>query len=166
VRPKRHDSETDLQEFEDPLKKYNKPASGDALERALEEDPVTAIAHKPFKSVPPETTVEAAMKLMVELDIACLLVTQGDRLVGVFSERDVLTKVTPDFEQMKREPIRRVMIGAPVVVHVTDSAAKALNLMATGSFRHVPILDVDDHVVGVIGPRRVTAYLQKYLEAE
>ena len=39
--------------------KYNKPASGDALERALEEDQVTAIAHKPFKAVPPETTIAA-----------------------------------------------------------------------------------------------------------
>jgi len=166
VRPKRHDGESDLKEFEDPLKKYDKPTSGDALERALEEDAVTEIQHKPFKAVPPETSVEAVMKLMVDLDIACILVTQGDRLVGVFSERDVLTKVVPDFEQMKREPIRRLMTGAPVVVHVTDTAAKALNIMATGSFRHVPILDVDDHVVGVIGPRRVTAYLQKYLEAE
>lgn len=163
MRPKRKG--TDLSEFEDPLKNYDRPVFEDELERSLAEDAVSVIDHQPFKTVPPETAVEVAMKIMADLDIACLLITEGDKLIGIFSERDILTKVAVNFENVKNRSIRTVMTRDPVTVYVTDSPAKALNLMAVGGFRHVPILDVDDKLVGMLGPRRVTAYLQKYLQA-
>jgi len=81
----------------------------------------------------------------------------------VFSERDVLNKIADCFEQVKDQPVSQFMTPQPVVVHESDSSAKALNLMAVGGFRHVPLLDLDDKVVGVIGPRRITNYLKDRL---
>ena len=161
MRPKRKAS--DLSDFEDPLKNYDQPVLEDDLERSLAEDRVTVMEHTPFKAVPPNTAVEVAMKIMAELDIACLLIIENDKLLGIFSERDILAKVAPDYAKVRDHSIRSVMTQSPMVVYETDTPAKALNLMAIGGFRHVPIVDVDNRVIGVLGPRRVTAYLQKYL---
>lgn len=167
MRPKRQTTAAApaVEDFEDPLSDYSGPDYDDEIERSLAEDEVTALTTRPVKTIPPDTTIEAAMKLMVDLDIASLPVTQGDKLVGIFSERDVLTKVAERFKAMRNRPISEVMTPKPIAIHETDSPGKALNVMVTGGFRHVPILDVDDKVVGILGPRRVTAYLQKYFTA-
>ena len=49
-----------------------------------------------------------------------------------------------------------------MAVRDTDSPAKAIAIMALGGFRHVPILNVDDNVVGIVGPRRINTYLHQY----
>jgi CBS domain-containing protein len=171
MRPKRGSDESIRtsgggDEFEDPLKNFERPTFDDELERSLAEDPVTVMEHTPFEAVTPDTAVETAMRKMVDLEIACLMVVdphQGGKLVGIFSERDILTRVAPEFDRVKDKPIREVMTPDPIVVYETDTPAKALNLMSIGGFRHVPILDVDDKVIGILGPRRVTAYVQKFL---
>ncbi len=148
-------------EFVDPLKDYSAPQYEDDLERTLGEETVLALKTKPFLTLDSATTVEQILRVMADEDIACVLVTEDDRLVGIFSERDVLYKVAERFEQIKNDPVKTVMTHNPVAVHETDSPAKAINLMAVGGFRHVPIVDVNDKVVGILGPRRVTAYLNK-----
>ncbi|MCE9589058.1 MAG: CBS domain-containing protein [Planctomycetes bacterium] len=162
ARPKR--SASDLSDFEDPLKNYEKPSYADALERSLSEDPVTVMETTPFRTITPDTKIEKAMRMMVEDDLACLMVEDRGRLVGIFSERDVLNRIAEDFEAIKHGPIRVVMTRDPVYIHDTDSPAVALNLMAVGGFRHIPILDVDDRIVGILGPIRVVRYLQRFLE--
>ncbi|MCX5660180.1 MAG: CBS domain-containing protein [Planctomycetota bacterium] len=161
MRPKRGPKDV-VTEFQDPLKNYDPPIYEDALQRSLAEDTVDVIQIRPFETVPPTMTVKEAMQMMVDLDIACLMIVENDRLIGVFSERNVLDNVAPDYEAVKGKPIRAVMTKDPASVHITDNVGKAVNLMAVSGFRHVPILDVDEKVTGIVGPRRVTAYLQKY----
>jgi CBS domain-containing protein len=149
-------------EFVDPLSKYDPPEYADKLERSLSEDAVTAIKHTPMATLPPDVSVEEAMREMVRLDVAYMLIAEGQNLLGVFSERDVLNKIAGQFEKVKKLPVRAFMSPDPVVVYETESPAKALNVMAVGGFRHVPIVNIDDKLVGVLGPRRVTSYLQQY----
>jgi CBS-domain-containing membrane protein len=151
-------------EYSDPLSNYDPPEYEDDLERSLCEQPITGLQTAPFDTISPQTAMADAVRQMVELDIACLMVAEGDRLVGVLSERDVLTKAAEDWERFKQLPVAEVMTPDPVSVYETDSPAKALNIMAVGSFRHVPILDVDERVVGIVGPRRVTRFLRGYFE--
>jgi len=162
LRPRRKGST--LGEFEDPLSNYDEPTYADELERAMAEDTMAAMVTTPVTTVSADTSVQEVLRMMIELDIACMLVTEQEHLLGIFSERDVLTKVAGDYAKVKDKPIRDVMTTGPVVVYETASPAKALNLMAVGGFRHVPILDVDDKVVGIVGPRRVTHYLQQLIE--
>ncbi|MEE9212531.1 MAG: CBS domain-containing protein [Phycisphaeraceae bacterium] len=154
--------ETPPGEFEDPLKDYSPPQYDDELERALIETHVTAMQTQPITAMGPGTTIEQAMRTMAEREIACVLVTEGDRLLGLFSERDVLNKVADRFEQIKNHSVTEVMTPEPMVVHDIDSPATALNLMAVHGFRHVPILNVDEKLVGIVGPRRVSNYLQAH----
>lgn len=162
LRPRRQGMS--LGDFEDPLQDYSAPSYADDLERALLEDTVARMAIAPYKTVLATTSVRRTVEVMIELDIACVLVVdEQDRLVGIFSERDVLTKLAESFETLQHEPVSRFMTPDPTVVYDTDSPAKALNLMAVGGFRHIPVVDVDQRVVGILGPRRVTHYLDQVL---
>jgi CBS domain-containing protein len=163
MRPKRGAKSSD-QEFNDPLSNYDGPDYADELERTIAEESVSVMQTTPFDTITPDTTIKAAMEHMAERNIASLIIADSDgRLAGIFSERDVLTKVADEYASIKDEPVSSVMTPQPMSVYVTDSPGKAMNLMATMSIRHVPILDVDDKVVGVLGPRRVTTFLKGHL---
>jgi len=149
-------------EFEDPLSNYNPPSYEDELERSLCEGQMDVFNTTPIATVPPSASIQSAMKLMDELGVACLLIVAGDRIMGVFSERDVLNHLADNFDALKDHPVSEVMTIDPSCVHETDIPAQALNLMAVGGFRHVPILNMDEKLVGVLGPRRVTAYIRKH----
>ena len=151
-------------DFEDPLSNYSAPAFADEMERALCEDTVQQIQTTPFTSVPEDTSIQSAIRTMVDLDIACLMITKDSRLVGILTERDVLEKVADDYAQHRQEPVGTFMTPSPVVCHDTDSPAQALNHMSVGGFRHIPVLDVDEKIVGILGPRRVTRYLRAQFE--
>jgi len=153
---------TDAGDYSDPLKDYSAPEYADELERSLVEDEIHQLKTTPFDTISPDMSVRDAMAKMDEIGVACFMVAEGDRLVGVFTERDVLDKVATNLAAVADGPVRDVMTTGVVVAYETDSAAKALNLMATGGFRHIPVLDVDDKIVGILGPRRVTSYLQKH----
>lgn len=160
---KRKRRDTPPGEFRDPLSDYSPPDYADEMERALCEDSVVDIGIRPFITIPPQTAIEAAVRKMAELDVACLMIAEGDRLEGILSERDLL-RVAEKYEQIKNRPVREIMTPNPVIAHSTDSPAKALNQMAVGGFRHIPVLDVDEKIVGIVGPRRATAYLQHQLD--
>ena len=163
MRPKRGDKSV-VASFQDPLKNYDGPDYADELERMLVEANIEAMNTRPVMTLPPETTIEQTMRTMAEHDIGCTVIIHADgRLAGIFSERDVLNKVANSFEQIKHEPISSVMTRAPMAAYTADSPGKAMNLMAVGGFRHVPVLDVDDKVTGILGPRRVSQFLNAYL---
>ncbi len=151
-------------EFHDPLSNYEEPQFDDNLERSLLLDVISDVmTYKPFKTVAAKATVEQAMKIMAELEVACLMVTEDDRLVGIFSERDVINKVTENYYAVKDRPISELMTPDPIVVHESDCPAKAINQMAVGGFRHIPVLTVDERIAGILGPRRVVKYVENFL---
>lgn len=154
-----------LSEFEDPLSNYDPPKYTDPMEAALIEQPVAAIQSRPFAAVPPDLPIHKAMAALVGLEIGCLLISANDRLLGVFTERDVLDKLAGRYPTMRDRPVSEVMTPKPVFVYETDSAAAALSVMAVSGFRHVPVLDTDDKVVGIVSPPRVTAFLKTHFEA-
>lgn len=147
------------EEFEDPLENFDPKTYDDPLEKALAEQSVSAINSHPYARISPDATVYEALQKLGELQHACLLVEENESLVGVFSDRDVLKKVALEFDEVKDRPVRDFMTTDPVVVYETDSSAAALTVMAVLGFRHVPVLDLDDKIVGIISPQRVTEFL-------
>ena len=152
---------TDPEEFQDPLENYDPKSYGDALEQALAEETVAAIQHRPAATVTPDTAIADAIQRLTEIHAACLLIEEDGRLVGVFSDRDVLDKVALEYDELKGKPVSRVMTTNPVHVYDSDSAAAALAVMAVSGFRHVPVTDSNKCVVGIVSPHRVTSFLRK-----
>lgn len=153
------------EEFRDPLENYDPKTYADPLEEALAEEAVTAVKHEPCETIPPETTVKAAVARLAGLHIACLLVEKDGDLAGVFSDRDVLDKVALNYESLQDQPVSEVMTKNPVYVYETDSPAAALAVMVVVGRRHVPVLNVRNKLAGIVSPQRVTAFLQRHFKA-
>ena len=148
----------------DPLSNYEPPVYDDPLEEALAECPVTAMCIRPFVVIRPETPVQRVLQAMAGLELSCVLIGENDRLVGMFTQRDVLNKVVDRYDQLRQTPIRELMTPDPVVVYDVDCVASALCAMTAGGYRHVPVVNMDNKIVGVVGPRRMTRFLQQQFD--
>lgn len=87
----------------------------------------------------PDVDVAEAIERMHREGIDCLLVTDAGRLVGIFTDRDALIKLAGHGPEHR--PISELMTRDPVVLRHDDPIAVAINKMAVGGFRHVPIVD-------------------------
>jgi len=166
LRPQRSsDQVSPNEEFRDPLKDYNRtPEYSDEMEKSLAEDPVTSIQCRPFKTFTPETPLDQVTKEMNKYNISCvMIVDRDDHLLGIFSDRDLLEKVGENYTRLASRPVSQFMTRDPIFAYETDPVAKAINLMSLGGFRHVPIVDMNDKVTGILGPRRMISYLQAFM---
>ena len=147
--------------FEDPLENYEPRTYDDPLEEAISEEPVSNIQHTPHASVSPDMTVGEAVKKLALEHVACLMVEEDGKLIGVFTEREVLNKVALE-HQLEDRPVREVMTPNPVYVYADDPAAAALCVMAVSGHRHVPVLNNEERVLGIVSPQRVTGFLLQH----
>jgi CBS domain-containing protein len=98
-----------------------------------------------------------AIRVMHESAIDCVLVTDRGRLVGIFTDRDAVLKVAGAGGQ--RRPLRDVMTPDPVILRHDDPIAVAINKMAVGGFRHIPIVDGGGLPTGVVSAKDVFAHI-------
>jgi signal-transduction protein with cAMP-binding, CBS, and nucleotidyltransferase domain len=103
-----------------------------------------------------DTSAHDALARMRRDGVDCLLVMSGSVLVGIFTERDAVLKIAGRRAEAFR--VRDVMTGDPVVLRHDDTLAVAINKMAVGGFRHIPITDAG-RPVGVVGARDVFGHI-------
>ena len=106
------------------------------------------------------TDVNEAIRQMHDAGIDCVLVTEGDRFVGIFTDRDAVLKVA-GLDRAAR-PIATLMTRDPVVLRHDETIAVAINKMAVGGFRHIPIVE-DGRPTGVVTARDVFRHLVESL---
>lgn len=100
-------------------------------------------------AVTPEQTVLSALELMAEKNIGAVLVMQGDRLAGIFSERDYARKGILQDRKAGETAIHDVMTTQVITVAPDDNIDTCLRLMSEKKFRHLPVLK-NGEVVGVL----------------
>lgn len=153
-------------DFQDPLDNYEPRQYDDPLEEALVEKEIGTIRHEPFTTISPDTPVHEAVAKLANLHVACLLVAENDHLQGIFSERDVLEKIAFEYDKVKDSPVREVMTTDPIYVYETDSAIASLSVMALCGYRHVPVVDLNDNLTGIVSPQRLTEFLLQHFHQE
>ena len=104
-------------DFEDPLSDYEPLEYSSELEWALAEEPVRAITARPFLQVRPTASVRQAVQAMAGSRSASLLVVDGESVVGIFTERDVLEKVAEQYDRVASHPVSEFMTSDPAVVY-------------------------------------------------
>jgi CBS domain-containing protein len=95
-------------------------------------------------------TVLDAVTKMVEGNVGSLLVTEGGRLTGIVTERDYLRRVTLEGRDERTTPVREIMSPELVVVGPDASVEECMAVMTERRIRHLPVLDEDRHVLGVV----------------
>ncbi len=101
-------------------------------------------------------SVSEAIDRMRAAAVDCLLVTENDTLVGIFTDRDAILKVAG--QPIASRTIGEVMTHDPVILRSGDPVAVAINKMAVGGFRHVPIVKAGVPV-GVVSARDLFRHL-------
>lgn len=103
--------------------------------------------------------VSEAIEKMKSHNIGFVCVVSEDNLIGVFTERDVLTKVIASDVDVRRTRVEQVMTRDPEYLFIDDHLAFALNRMHVGGFRHVPLINLQGQPIGVISVRDILGYL-------
>ena len=124
-------------------------------------------------SVSPDESVFRAMSLMADKGIGALVVIDGERLVGIISERDYARKVALQEKSSKDIPVRDIMTSAVVSVGLDHTVDDCMRIVTDERIRHLPVVR-GERVVGVVSigdlVRRVIStqgetiqYLQEYI---
>jgi CBS domain-containing protein len=150
-----------LQEFIDASEKtLNEPTAGVvAFDESMLRLPLSVLGSRKPILVEPQVPVLEAIGVMQEARVGCVLVVLAGRLMGIFTERDVLLQVVGRDIDVLKTPVRRLMTADPEYLRPTDSIAYALNAMSLGGYRHVPLVDDARRPVGVVSVRDVINYL-------
>ncbi len=109
------------------------------------------------------TVVSDVIKIMKKKRIGCVCVVQNDELVGIFTERDVLTKVVGSDAEIEKVRVESVMTPSPEYLFQDDRIAYALNRMHVGGFRHIPLINFQGNPTGIISVKEIFACLIKNL---
>jgi signal-transduction protein with cAMP-binding, CBS, and nucleotidyltransferase domain len=122
------------------------------------EEPISSLCEGPAVSVPMDATVGDAIRAMQEHRIGSVLVVDGDDLLGIVTERDVLMKATGRDLSVLDAPVTRIMTADPETLRVGDRVIFLMNKMHVGGFRHVPIVDDAGKPLHVLSLRAVLRY--------
>ena len=89
----------------------------------------------------PQATVREAARKMADRRVGAALIADGGRLVGIFTERDLLNRVVARDLDPTKTRLADVMTKEPATVAPSQRAVDALHLMHEGGFRHLPVVD-------------------------
>lgn len=127
------------------------------------EDIGALVRHEAVQVAPAMSVRDVVHKLRDAGD-GCAVVVDRGRVVGVFTERDVLNRVTPDADAMLARPVSELMTHDPVLLRSTDSVLVAINKMGIDGFRHIPLVDEHGSLRGILSGRDVLDYVSAQLD--
>jgi len=100
-------------------------------------------------TIAPQATAYAALELLAQANIGALVVTDNDRVVGIFSERDYARKVILAGRASKTTPVSELMTRDVLYVRRDDTIDNCMALMTGKRLRHLPVLD-GDKLIGLV----------------
>jgi CBS domain-containing protein len=128
------------------------------FEASISRHSIRVLSPKVAVSVPPSCTVREAVRMMAQKNIGCLLVQDASGVAGVFTERDVLNRISPDMTALDR-PVQEYMTRSPETIRRQDSIAYALHAMDIGGYRHMAVVDSSGAPTGILSVRDILRFL-------
>src|SRR3990172_5991581 len=116
-------------------------------------------------SVASTDTILQALKVMTDAHIGAVLVTDGGKIVGIYTERDYLYKGEIEGRTAKDTRIKDVMVSKMITVTKETTVEQCMGLMKQYNVRHLPVVE-DEHLVGLVSMRDVMFAALKNKESE
>jgi CBS domain-containing protein len=148
-----------MSEFDD---EYSEALEPDfrKLQGALLEDTVRLLTpSRPLRFTPDHSVARAIDAMVENRRAAVVVVDHSERLIGIFTERDVLTRVLGAGRAGRDTLLRDVMTPDPESLTSDDRICHAINRMHAGGFRSLPIVDERHHAIGIITINDVVRWL-------
>ena len=136
-----------------------RPKSG--LQRCIMETPLRDLNPATALTATPGEPVAAIINRMREQRQGSILIVDRGRMVGIFTERDIVNRLTGVKKDLDTLPISSVMTRDPKALREDDTLAFAMHRMSVGNYRHVPIA-TEGKPLRFISVRGVLAYLNQH----
>jgi CBS domain-containing protein len=134
------------------------------LAKTLKIESVSQLPTTPPLRINPTQTVAEAVALMRQMQVGCLLVCEGEQMLGILTERDLMRRVLATRKPLTL-PVSECMTRHPVVVRRKEPISAAIRQMEEGGYRHLPVLDEGGGLVGVLSVKRIVHYLVEHFPA-
>ncbi|NOT02235.1 MAG: CBS domain-containing protein [Phycisphaerales bacterium] len=115
----------------------------------------------PAVTVAPGATIGATIGLMQKNRVGCVVVQEVKKAVGIFTERDVLSRVLAGGAALD-DPIRTVMTPNPRTLRGEENLATVVRTMHAGGLRHLPVVDENGTAVGMVSIKRIIQHLVEH----
>ena len=119
----------------------------------------------PLVCVEADSSLHEAVSAMKSQRVGCVLVTENHQLAGIFTERDLVTKVV-GFPVDYSRKVRDFMTPHPTTLHPDDSVADAVQLMDRGGYRDVPLVDEEGRLLGRLAVSNLIDFLAENFPQE
>lgn len=106
----------------------------------------------------PTDTLATAIAAMSKKNYGAVLITDKDKLVGIFTERDLLRRVAAENMDLKKTKLQDVMTKKLKTAKIDDNVTDSLRRMSQGRFRHMPVIDENDKIMGMLSQGDFVAY--------
>ena len=116
---------------------------------------IIRLAQVPPPVVSPSDTVVEAVRIMRKVRVGAAVVLDGDQLAGIFSERDIMLRVVGAEKDPATTTVLDVMTREPESVEADTEGGDALELMVRKHIRHLPIVDKEGKLVGLLSIRNL-----------
>ncbi len=116
-------------------------------------------------TVTPDRTILDVARLMKKQGVGSVVVTENEKVVGVFTERDLASKIVPEGIDPAKTPVSEYMTKDPYTVDREEPIEKVFELLSQQRFRHVPITS-DMKPVGMISLSDFAGVLREVFEEE
>ena len=106
-------------------------------------------------------SIAEAVELMRRAKVGCVLVYGGEQVMGILTERDLMRRVLALGKPLTM-PVGECMTPHPVVVHRKETVGAAIRRMEEGGYRHLPVVDESERVIGVLAVKQIVRYLVEH----
>ncbi|MBU5486066.1 CBS domain-containing protein [Clostridium sp. MSJ-11] len=110
---------------------------------------VKDVMTKSLATLSPEDTVERAAQMMREHNIGSLPICDGDKVIGIITDRDVALRSAAEGENAQRQTVRNIMSSNPVIVSPEIEAREAARIMSERQIRRLPVVE-NNSLVGML----------------
>ncbi len=132
------------------------------LESVLFEDTLKEIQFIDGLVLDERASLYDALRMMRQNGQGCVLVTRADRLVGIFTEHDVLMKIVDTGIDLSRTQLFSYMTADPVSLPADVGVAYAINKMVLEGFHRLPVVDSAGRPTGIVSMRDLVEYLSSF----
>src|ERR1051326_4969671 len=136
-----------------------------SIEKTFQFDKIRHLDLKAPVCVEQNASVISVISQMQKSRSNCVLVCEEKRLLGVFTTRDVLRKVIAA-EVDTSTPIKNFMTVSPTTLTIDASIAEAIKLMDSSGVRHLPLINTENEVAGIISSEDIVNYLVEHFPTE
>ena len=110
---------------------------------------ILEIKGKDIWTISPDDSVFDALRLMARVDVGALMVTEGEKLVGIISERDYARKVILLGKTSKETLVKEIMTKTVISIHPMQTCEECMDIMTKNRVRHLPVMEGGE-LLGVV----------------